>query len=312
VVDGAGFEPAASTKLLEKVSSKPTFSYQYRLSDTEIIDILDKFSVWLEVDELRKPRTIRHHTGWIKRLLNDVRSYPPEKVEYRRFLMKWRRACGVYHYSNAVKAIRVFTRFLGCDQIGKSFKLPRINRPIIIVKKKTELQQFYNQGLSRLDDQAFFLVLASSGLRNHEATGLTPIDLNLESGMIIPNSSQATTRGTKNTFVTFINSEAKTVLKEYLSTQTIGERDRIFRKGFGRSGITYRWNKASEKSGIKLVPSDLRDWFCCEMGKLGVSDRYIDAFCGRVPRSILARHYTAYNPEELKLIYDKAGLRVGC
>jgi hypothetical protein len=35
-----------------------------------------------------------------------------------------------------------------------------------------------------------------------------------------------------------------------------------------------------------------------------------DAFCGRVPRSVLARHYTDFSPERLKRIYDGAGLRV--
>ena len=46
------------------------------------------------------------------------------------------------------------------------------------------------------------------------------------------------------------------------------------------------------------------------MGSLGISDRDIDAFCGRVPQSILARHYTDYSPERLKEIYDKVGLKV--
>jgi len=50
--------------------------------------------------------------------------------------------------------------------------------------------------------------------------------------------------------------------------------------------------------------------FCSEMGELGVADRYVDAFCGRVPRSVLARHYTDFSPERLKRIYDGAGLRV--
>jgi len=36
----------------------------------------------------------------------------------------------------------------------------------------------------------------------------------------------------------------------------------------------------------------------------------IDAFCGRTPKSILARHYTDYSPELLKRIYDKAGLKI--
>lgn len=49
----------------------------------------------------------------------------------------------------------------------------------------------------------------------------------------------------------------------------------------------------------------------CEMGSLGVQDRYVDAFCGRVPQSILARHYTDYSPERLKEIYDRADLRLG-
>jgi len=46
------------------------------------------------------------------------------------------------------------------------------------------------------------------------------------------------------------------------------------------------------------------------MGRLGVPDRHVDAFCGRVPRSVLARHYADFNLEKLKEIYDKANLKV--
>jgi intergrase/recombinase len=46
------------------------------------------------------------------------------------------------------------------------------------------------------------------------------------------------------------------------------------------------------------------------MLRLGVSEAYIDAFCGRVPESVLARHYADYNPERLKEIYEKANLKV--
>ena len=46
------------------------------------------------------------------------------------------------------------------------------------------------------------------------------------------------------------------------------------------------------------------------MGELSVADRYVDAFCGRVPRSVLARHYTDFSPERLKRIYDSVNLRV--
>ena len=46
------------------------------------------------------------------------------------------------------------------------------------------------------------------------------------------------------------------------------------------------------------------------MGRLGVADRHVDAFCGRVPKSVLARHYTDFGPDRLKEIYDGTGLKV--
>ena len=70
------------------------------------------------------------------------------------------------------------------------------------------------------------------------------------------------------------------------------------------------WRTERAKTGIHITPRVLRQWFCCEMGRLGVPDGYIDAFCGRIPRSVLARHYTDYSPDKLKEIYDKAGLKV--
>ncbi|MEM3827809.1 MAG: hypothetical protein QXP36_01140 [Conexivisphaerales archaeon] len=39
---------------------------------------------------------------------------------------------------------------------------------------------------------------------------------------------------------------------------------------------------------------------CLRNGKLGVPDRYVDAFRGRVPGSVLARHYKDFSPEKLK------------
>ena len=70
------------------------------------------------------------------------------------------------------------------------------------------------------------------------------------------------------------------------------------------------WKNAKKKSGVHITAQRLREWFCCEMGNLGVSDRYIDAFCGRTPKSVLARHYTDYNPDRLKKIYYGSNLMV--
>jgi aminoglycoside phosphotransferase len=46
------------------------------------------------------------------------------------------------------------------------------------------------------------------------------------------------------------------------------------------------------------------------MGRQGVGDRYIDAFCGTVPKSVLASDYTDFSPERLKDVYEKARLSV--
>jgi len=46
------------------------------------------------------------------------------------------------------------------------------------------------------------------------------------------------------------------------------------------------------------------------MDGAGVQDRYVDAFCGRLPKTILAKHYTDYSPSRLRRIYNRAGLKI--
>jgi intergrase/recombinase len=77
-----------------------------------------------------------------------------------------------------------------------------------------------------------------------------------------------------------------------------------------RNEVVELRKSAREKTGIGITPQKLRQWFCSEMLKLGVSETYVDAFCGRVPKSVLARHYTDFSPEKLKDIYEKAQFKV--
>jgi len=39
-------------------------------------------------------------------------------------------------------------------------------------------------------------------------------------------------------------------------------------------------------------------------------ETYVDAFCGRVPNSVLARHYADFLSEKLNEIYKRAKLQV--
>ena len=111
---------------------------------------------------------------------------------------------------------------------------------------------------------------------------------------------------TKRTWVTFFNEEAEQALKEYLNGRELTPEFKLFTE----KAIRKTFERAHKRTGIHITPQVLREWIACEMGELGVADRYVDAFCGRVPRSVLARHYTDFSPERLKRIYDGAGLKV--
>jgi len=41
-----------------------------------------------------------------------------------------------------------------------------------------------------------------------------------------------------------------------------------------------------------------------------VSDGHVDAFCGRVPKSVLARYYMDFLQEKLREVYEKADLGI--
>jgi intergrase/recombinase len=69
------------------------------------------------------------------------------------------------------------------------------------------------------------------------------------------------------------------------------------------------WRVPERKTRLRITPQVLRDWFRVSMGEAGAQDRYVDAFCGRLPAIVLARHYTDYSPTRLKAIYDRANLR---
>jgi site-specific recombinase XerD len=77
-----------------------------------------------------------------------------------------------------------------------------------------------------------------------------------------------------------------------------------------RKQVARIFKQIAEKTGVGITPQTLRSVFAREMGLKGVPDRYIDAFCGRVPASVLARHYSDFSPETLKEIYNTANIKI--
>lgn len=70
------------------------------------------------------------------------------------------------------------------------------------------------------------------------------------------------------------------------------------------------WKYAGQDIGVRVTPQVLCEWFCDEMGRLGMPDRYVNDFCGRIPSSVLSKNYTNYSPEKMKVVYVGAGLEV--
>jgi integrase/recombinase XerD len=264
--------------------------------------VIKRFADFLRIDRKLQPRTVQDHVYNLRGFLRFVKK-PIDRItvdDVREYLKRYVDG-NVCTYGNKIKTLR---RFLG-DFLGYSwirgFKIPKPNFKPKILPSKEELKRFY-EALPSLRYKAMFLLLASSGLRLGEVLSLTRSEIDLERRLIAPKQHGGET---KRCWVSCFNEEAAEALSKYLSEHG-GER--IFPTNKGRVAESFR--KASKAAGVKITPQTLRAWFACEMAKLGVSDRFIDAFCGRTPKTVLARYYTDYSPQRLKEIYDRAGLKV--
>jgi integrase len=262
-------------------------------------DFLREFEKACRIDMHLNEKTIWERMRHARRLVEFLGKHPAlaSREELREFLAQNPR-------QNAVKTVRViYGRFFESD-IAKCFKVPQAQFKPIRVPTHEQLKAVYRK-LPTLELKAAFLLFASTGLRLHEVSELTVDQINLRERMIFPKDAQQESR-TKKQWITLFNEEAALVLARHIKGKTANER--IFPKW--AYTMCRGFKRASAKVGLKITPQVLREWFACELATLSVPDRYVDALCGRVPRSVLARHYTDYSPERLKAIYDKAGLKV--
>jgi integrase len=268
---------------------------------------LRKFEDYLSIDRQLSPGTVKRHMVEIRKLFKHASFNPFEasRENIREYLKRFG-SMSPYTYANVLKSLRIFYRdFLNRPEAVSGFRFP--NRPFnpVRVPTRKDLQSFYKR-LDKPLHKALFLLYATTGLRQHEVLSLRLRDIDLEKRMIIPNGG---TSRTKRTWITFFNEEAEKALKEYLASFKGLDKDaKLF--PVGSFCLRKAFMKFERETGVRIRPQILREWFSTEMARLGVPDRYVDAFSGRVPRSVLARHYTDYSPERLKEIYDKAGLKI--
>lgn len=85
----------------------------------------------------------------------------------------------------------------------------------------------------------------------------------------------------KQAWISFYNEE---------TAELIGDELEPFKTS--RNTIAHVFKATAKKTGLNISAQPLRAIFAREMNLKGVAYRYIDAFCGRVPQSVLARNYT--------------------
>jgi len=269
-------------------------------------EVVEKFVEFCRVNLRLGELTTKDHKQRIKRFLKTIGKPIVEITEddIRSYLMQYTNKAPIT-YAHHLGSIKVFFRnFLKMGYLVEDFRFPEIPiKPKNGIPDKGQLKLFY-EALPSLREKSLFLMFATTGLRCCEVLNLTFKDIDFSRRMVTPNNH---TGRTKKSWITFYNHECEQILNKYLKRRNINS-EKLF--PISRKRIETIFQETTLKTGIKITPQVLREWFCCEMGRLGVPDRYVDAFCGRVPRSVLARHYTDFSPEKLKEIYDKAGLKV--
>jgi integrase len=269
-------------------------------------ELLRKFREFMKVDLRRSNKTAYEHTYYVRKFLNEL----PKPVEsttvddVREYLKNLKNVSSA-QYKNILMALKVFFRdFLNTPDVVSTFKFPhQVFRPKQILCRE-QLKTFY-ENLETVKERALFMLYATSGLRRDEILSLEPEDIDFNKRMITPNNHDGET---KKSWVSFYNEEAEVALKEYLAIKKQSRSQRLF--PMQRQEVVELWKSSREKTGIEITPQKLRQWFCSEMLNLGVSETFVDAFCGRVPKSVLARHYTDFSPQKLEEIYDKVNLKV--
>jgi len=271
---------------------------QFYQIPSNINTLLDQFNAFLKGQLSLCKSTADTNYYLVGKFLREVNN-PITKEAVADYLLKIQNTSTRSNYLKALK--HYFRDFLG-NNIVSSFKLPLPNENPTPCPTDGAVRQVYNN-LEYDRDKLIYSLAATTGLRRGEILNLKRKHIDPENTAITPYKHTRT----KRTGITFYNDEVEPILRKFIDQLTEPETN-LFHNGEGafRKQIKNAW----EKAGVKVTLKMLRVWFCNKMGELGVQDRYIDIFCGRAPKSVLAKHYTSKEIHKLKEIYGKANLKM--
>jgi integrase len=153
--------------------------------------------------------------------------------------------------------------------------------------------------------RAFYLIIASGGLRRYEARNIRRGDIDLKLGVIKPRKLNDQT---KRAYYWLINQEAIEALLK-IQPLNYNPEDRVFPYGSDHFYVDAA-KMAEDATGLHITPQDLRRWHADKLDRLGMKEKYIEFLQGKTPKTTLRRHYSDYTIEKVKAIYDQAGLKV--
>ena len=125
---------------------------------------------------------------------------------------------------------------------------------------------------------------------------------NLDFGINSIDASQLHEGKTKHSWVSFFTNQVAEYLKNHIQQKDLEPEDYLF--SVDTRTVQNSFKLVSEQLEIILTPHMLRSIFTEKCTVAKISDKYIDAFCGRTSPGIIAKHYTDYSPEKLRLQYD--------
>ena len=207
--------------------------------------------------------------------------------------------------SNQIKALRKYIRdFL---QLGNwinefSFSNKSTNVKIKHIPTDEQIVSFFENLPYQV--QIIFLILHDSGLRISEVMSLRFDDFDVDTNMI--NALNSHTGKTKHSWISYVTQQTSDIIESYFSSGDMkmdSDNPKLF--SLSQRSVQKTFQNISEKTGISINPHMLRTVFSEKCSQAGMKDKYIDAFCGRIPKSVLQKHYTDYSPEALKREYQK-------
>ena len=276
----------------------------------------------------RSKETIEQHLRYLRRALKDL-NFELNSDRIQEYIMELREESE--HVARHVsKALKLFIKLVIKDPLlYNSFKVIRPKE--LSLKEPLTLEQVraIARRIAHLGAKAYFVMLAETGLRPGEVLRLSLDSIDLEERLV-----KVVKEGrTKRAYVSFFSTKTKEFLaKEYLpyrqkfvnqhaaALRNLGYSDREVRIWeqrlfpFKDAVLRSEIYMASEKAiGKQIRLYDLRSFFASYMSLKGVPGQIIDLLQGRVPPKefeVLQRHYLAISIEQLREIYDKAGLVV--